>query len=105
MLGSVFTSRAAAVLTDSGAPDPAGTVSALTAGQAGQVIGAAPARSRGDVADLLASAYAGGLRDVFLVSGAAGIVGGLLAIALVRAAAPSAGHQPAQQPAAEHATR
>jgi hypothetical protein len=35
---------------------------------------------------------------VFLVCGAAGIVGGLAVVALVRAAAPSAGHQGAQRP-------
>jgi EmrB/QacA subfamily drug resistance transporter len=98
VLGSVFTARAAAVLGDGDAPDPAGTASALTAGQAGQIINSAPAQSRGELADLLAAAYSGGLRDVFLVCGAAGIVGGLLVIALVRAAAPSAGHQAAQRP-------
>jgi EmrB/QacA subfamily drug resistance transporter len=98
VLGSVFTARATAVLSDGGAPDPSGTASALTAGQAGQIIGSAPAQSRGELADLLAAAYAGGLRDVFLVCGAAGIVGGLAVVALVRAAAPSAGHQGAQRP-------
>jgi EmrB/QacA subfamily drug resistance transporter len=94
VLGSVFTARAAAVLTDAGAPDASGSASALSAGQAGQLIGAAPAQSRGELADLLAAAYAGGLRDVFLVCGAAGLLGGLLVVLLVRAAAPSHGHQP-----------
>jgi predicted MFS family arabinose efflux permease len=94
VLGSVFTARAAAVLGDGGALDPSGTASALTAGQAGQIIGSAPAQSRGELADLLAAAYAGGLRDVFLVCGIAGILGGLLVVLLVRAAAPSHGHQP-----------
>ncbi|MCW2677834.1 MAG: Major facilitator permease [Modestobacter sp.] len=98
VLGSVFTARAAAVLSDGGAVDPSGTASALTAGQAGQIIGSAPVQSRGALADLLAAAYAGGLRDVFLVCGAAGIVGGLAVVALVRAPAPSAGHQAAQRP-------
>jgi MFS family permease len=103
VLGSVFTARAASVLAGSGVPDASGTASALTAGQAGQLVGAAPAQFRSQLADLLAAAYAGGLRDVFLVCGAAGIVGGLLVITLVRAAAPSAGHQPARPsaPAAE----
>lgn len=103
VLGSVFTAQAADVLREGGAADPAGTASALTGGQAGQLIGAAPAGDRADLADLLGGAYASGLHDVFLVSGTAGIVGGLLVLWLVRAAAPSqAGHrrQQAEQPAA-----
>ncbi|CCH87314.1 Major facilitator permease [Modestobacter italicus] len=93
VLGSVFTAQATAVLRDGGSPDPAGTASALTAGQAGQLIGSAPAEQRAGLADLLGSAYAGGLRDVFLVCAAAAIVGGLLVFWLVRAGAPSTGHQ------------
>ena len=93
VLGSVFTAQATSVLRDGGAQDPAGTASALTAGQAGQLIGSAPAQDRAGLADLLGSAYAGGLRDVFLVCGAGGIVGGLLVLWLLRAAAPSSGHQ------------
>jgi EmrB/QacA subfamily drug resistance transporter len=93
VLGSVFTGQATSVLRDGGSPDPAGTASALTAGQAGQLIGSAPAQDRAGLADLLGNAYAGGLRDVFLVCGGAGIVGGLLVLWLVRAAAPSSGHQ------------
>jgi EmrB/QacA subfamily drug resistance transporter len=91
VLGSVFTAQATSVLRDGGAPDPAGTASALTAGQAGQLIGSAPAPDRAGVADLLAGAYAGGLRDVFLVSGAAGLVGAVLVLWLVRSAAPTRG--------------
>jgi EmrB/QacA subfamily drug resistance transporter len=101
VLGSVFTAQAASALRDGGSGDPTGTASALTAGQAGQLIGSAPAEQRGGVADLLSTAYAGGLREVFLVCGGAGIVGGLLVLWLVRAAAPSAGHgagSPAGQP-------
>jgi hypothetical protein len=44
------------------------------------------------VADLLGDAYAGGLRDVFLVCAAAAILGGLAVLALVNAAAPAHGH-------------
>jgi EmrB/QacA subfamily drug resistance transporter len=110
VLGSVFTAQATSALTDGGAPDPAGTASALTAGQAGRVIGSAPPQQRGGLADLLGNAYADGLRDVFLVCGAAGLVGGLLVLWLVRAAAPSDGQEPEEQvqPArgeAEPATR
>jgi EmrB/QacA subfamily drug resistance transporter len=88
VLGGVFTSGAAAALRDGGAPDPGGTAGALSAGQAGRLVEAAPPAERGALADLLGSAYADGLRDVFLVCGAAGLVGGLLVLLLVRADAP-----------------
>jgi EmrB/QacA subfamily drug resistance transporter len=108
VLGSVFTAQATAALRDGGSPDPAGTASALTAGQAGQLIGSAPAEQRAGLADLLGSAYAGGLRDVFGVCAAAAIIGGLLVFWLVRAGAPSTGHQagpPADQPQEAAAAR
>ncbi|MBB3675777.1 MFS transporter [Modestobacter versicolor] len=91
VLGSVFTAQATASLRDGGAPDAPGTASALTAGQAGQLIGSAPAADRAGLADLLGTAYASGLRDVFLVCGGAGLLGGVLVLWLVRAAAPSSG--------------
>ncbi|MCZ2819802.1 MFS transporter [Modestobacter sp. VKM Ac-2977] len=91
VLGSVFTAQAAGALREAGAADPADTASALTAGQAGQLVGSAPPADRAGLADLLGSAYASGLREVFLVSGGAGIVGGLLVLWLVRAPAPSQG--------------
>jgi hypothetical protein len=102
VLGSVFTAQATATLREGAAPDPAGTASALSAGQAGRLIGSAPAAEQARLADLLSGAYADGLRDVFLVCAAAAIVGGLLVLWLVRAAAPSEGHQqsrPADRPA------
>jgi hypothetical protein len=92
VLGSVFTARVTSLLSDAGAPDATGTASALTAGQAGQLIGSAPQPDRAGLADLLASAYAGGLREVYLVCGGVGLLGGLLVLWLVRAAAPSAAH-------------
>jgi EmrB/QacA subfamily drug resistance transporter len=95
VLGSVFTARAGAVLRTAGTPDPSGTAAALTGGQAGQLIGAADPAARGHLAGLLGDAYAAGLRDVFLVCGVAGLLGGLLVVWLVRAAAPGHGHQPA----------
>jgi EmrB/QacA subfamily drug resistance transporter len=97
VLGGVFTARAGAVLSGAGVPDPSGTASALSAGQAGAVVGAAPPEQRAAVADLLGAAYADGLRDVFLVCGGAGIVGGLLVFWLVRAAAPAQEDRPAPQ--------
>jgi len=98
VLGSVFTAQATSVLGDGGSPDPSGTASALTAGQAGALIGSAPAADRAAVADLLGSAYASGLRDVFLLCGAAGVVGALLVLWLVRATAPAQGHAAARPP-------
>ncbi|MGY1841548.1 MULTISPECIES: MFS transporter [unclassified Modestobacter] len=98
LLGSVFAARATAQLRAAGVPDPAGTASALSAGQAGELVGSAPAGARADLADLLGTAYAAGLRDVFLACGAAGLIGGVLVLLLVRAAAPSAGPRPAERP-------
>jgi hypothetical protein len=71
------------------------------------LIGSAPVADRTGVADLLGNAYAGGLRDVYLVCAAAAIVGGLLVLWLVRAAAPSQGHQPTgeRQPAEPEAAQ
>ncbi|WP_222267595.1 MFS transporter [Modestobacter marinus] len=97
VLGSVFTARAGAVLSGAAVQDPSGTASALSAGQAGAVIGGAPPEQRAAVADLVAATYADGLRDVFLLCGAAGIVGGLLVVWLVRAAAPALARRPAEQ--------
>jgi len=88
VLGSVFAAGASRALTDGGAPDPAGTASALSGGQAQQIIGSAPEQSRAGLAELLGAAYADGLRDVLLVAGAAGLVGALLVVLLVRGPAP-----------------
>jgi EmrB/QacA subfamily drug resistance transporter len=102
VLGSVFTTKAAAVLAGGRVPDPSGTASALVGGQAGRIIGAAPEQARAGLAELLGSAYADGLRWVFLACGAAGIVGGLIVLALVNAAAPNA-HAPQGRAAAPEA--
>jgi predicted MFS family arabinose efflux permease len=103
VLGSVFTTRASSVLAAGQVPDPSGTASALVAGQAGRVIGTAPAPARAGLADLLGGAYADGLRWIFLTCGAAGIIGGLVVLFLVDAAAPHHGGPPAQgqRPAGE----
>src|SRR4051794_25052898 len=100
VLGSVFTAGASSALRDGGSPDPSGTASALSAGQAGRIIGSAPAQDRAGLADLLSGAYAGGLRDVYLVCAAAAVLGGVLVFWLVRAAAPSAG-EPAGRPSGQ----
>ncbi|KQS66452.1 multidrug MFS transporter [Modestobacter sp. Leaf380] len=88
VLGSVFSAGATARLTDGGAPDPAGTASALSGGQAQQIVGSAPEEARAGLTDLLTAAYADGLRDVLLVAGAAGLVGALLVVLMVRGPVP-----------------
>ena len=96
VLGTVFTTGAAAALRDASAPDPSGLASALSAGQAPKILAAADPGVRGQLADVLAAGYADGLRDVFLACGIGGVVGGLLVLWLVRAAAPT---DSAQRPA------
>jgi predicted MFS family arabinose efflux permease len=96
ILGTVFTTGAASVLRGAGTPDPSGLASALSAGQAPRILAGADPGARAGLADVLASAYAGGLRDVFLACGAAGILGGLLVLVLVRAAPPG-GSQPGRR--------
>ncbi len=93
VLGSVFTSGATGRLTDGGAPDPGGTATALSGGQAQQIIGSAPAEARAGLTDLLTAAYADGLRDVLLVAGIAGLVGAVLVVLLVRGEVPGSADQ------------
>jgi hypothetical protein len=90
VLGTVFTTGATSALRDAGAPNPSRLASALSAGQAPKILAAANPAARGQLADLLSSGYADGLRDVFLACGIGGVVGGLLVLWLVRAAAPTA---------------
>jgi hypothetical protein len=106
VLGTVFTTGATSALKDAGAPDPSGLASGLSAGQAPKILAAADPAARGQLADLLSSGYADGLRDVFLACGIGGVVGGLLVLWLVRAAAPTeAADRPAQDAASETAAR
>jgi EmrB/QacA subfamily drug resistance transporter len=106
VLGTVFTTGAAAGLRDAGAPDPSGLASGLSAGQAPKILAAADPAARGQLADLLSSGYADGLRDVFLACGIGGVVGGLLVLWLVRAAAPTeAADRTERDPAPEPAAR
>jgi predicted MFS family arabinose efflux permease len=102
VLGTVFATGAASALRSAGVPDPSGAASALSAGQAPALIGGAEPQARAGLTDVLGSAYAEGLRELFLACGAAGIVGGLLVLWLVRAAPPSEarGPQPTQAAAA-----
>jgi EmrB/QacA subfamily drug resistance transporter len=99
VLGLVFTAGASGVLRDGGAPDPAGTASALSAGQAPAILQGADPAARPALADLLSAAYTDGLRDAFLACGVAGLLGGALVLWLVRAEAPGAPRRPAPEAA------
>ncbi|TYP88504.1 MFS transporter [Blastococcus xanthinilyticus] len=98
VLGTVFTTAAASTLRARGVPAPGETASALTAGQAPELLAATDPGARAGLADALGAAYADGLGPLFLACGVAGIVGGLLVVLLVRAAPPSAA--PSPEPAA-----
>jgi hypothetical protein len=100
VLGSVFTAQATSTLSAAGTPDAAGTATALSGGQAAQLVAAAPPQARSGLTELFADAYADGLRDVFLACGAAGVLGGLLVFWLVRSQAPGAEERPAAAPSA-----
>jgi EmrB/QacA subfamily drug resistance transporter len=101
VLGSVFTARTTSTLSAAGTPDAAATATALTGGAAPQLLDQASPEARGGLGDLFATAYADGLRDVFLACGAAGILGGVLVFWLVRSAAPGAEQQPVTDEPAE----
>jgi hypothetical protein len=96
-LGTVFTTAATSSLRTAGAHDPSGLASALSAGQAGKIAGAVPPQARAQLMSTLGSAYADGLREVFLACGIAGLLGGVLVLLLVRADPPGSG-APAQRP-------
>jgi len=106
VLGTVFTAGATSALRSAGTPHPSATASALSAGQAPKLLGAAPPAARSGLADAFGAGFADGLREVFLACGLAGIVGGLLVLWLVRAAAPTdSAERVSQNPAPEPAAR
>ncbi|MFB7652486.1 MULTISPECIES: MFS transporter [unclassified Streptomyces] len=85
VLGAVFTSRTAEVLTASSAvPDPDMGAAALAAGQAGPLVQAAPPAHRTDAQHLVHQAFATGLDSVFLLSSVAAVLGALIVLTLVR---------------------
>ncbi len=76
------------------------------AGQAPRLRAAANPSARSGLADALGAGFAHGLRDVFFACGLAGILGGLLVLWLVRAAAPTdAAERQADDVAREPAAR
>lgn len=89
-LGTVFTTAATSSLRTAGAPHPSDLAAALSAGQAQKIAAAVPPQARAKVVSALGSAYADGLREVFLACGIAGLIGGVLVLLLVRADPPNA---------------
>ncbi|GAA1985048.1 MFS transporter [Kitasatospora viridis] len=94
VLGAVFQAGLEHRLRGGVLPDAKRAADALTAGQAGAVIGHAPQAQRAVVTELVHQAFAVGLRDAFLVSGGLGLLGAVLVFALV-GRAPAQGGQPA----------
>ncbi|MFD7028020.1 MFS transporter [Streptomyces sp. NPDC059917] len=83
VLGAVFHAGLVSGLGDARGARP--MADALASGGAGQLLGAAPAGEARQALDhLVDAAFASGLRETFLVSGAMGLVGAALVFALVR---------------------
>ncbi|UQI46364.1 MFS transporter [Streptomyces sp. HU2014] len=102
VLGVVFHAGMTGALRDHGkgsVADPAATADALAGGQAGDVIAHAGPAERAAAGRLVHEAFATGLQHTFLVSGALGVLGGLVALALVRRPSTPAARRP-ERPAA-----
>jgi len=103
--GSIFTARLADGLSDrlDGVPELAGRgdqiAAAVHGGAVGQAIGAAPATARPALSDAVHGSFAGALNDLFVTAGVLALVGGALALALIRGKDFAAAHQQAPQPA------
>jgi len=105
-LGSIF----AAALERNLAHAPAVASSAprvaimVRQGQVGQLLASLPAGTRGPVAAALRSAFAAGLNDLLLVTGALAFAGALCALVLIRSKAPSGSQQSVRADRAEPAS-
>jgi EmrB/QacA subfamily drug resistance transporter len=88
LLGTLFATRASSTVSQAGVPHAAGVAHNLAGGQVRQVLAQAGG-NRAALDSTLHAAAADGLDLIFLVSGIAGIVGGLLVLILVRPAAAS----------------
>jgi len=62
-------------------------------GQAGQLLASLPAATRGQAAAALRPAFAAGVNDLLLVTGALAFAGALCALLLIRSRAPSGSKQ------------
>ena len=106
-LGAIFQGQITSRLADALAGTPAGAggdrlAHAVSAGGAPQAIAAAPAAARPSLEHAIHVAFTAALNDILLVGAVVAVVGGLLALALVRAS-DFVGHgppQPVPEPAA-----
>lgn len=87
VLGTLFASHLQRSLASSGAfSNPAAASTQAAQGQAHVLISGAPAGSRAAVSHAIHAAYALSQNDIYLLAGAAAILGGVLVLALVRPA-------------------
>lgn len=101
MLGVICQARIADVLRERGIGDPDHVAHDVIAGQAGAVVGAAPAAERGAVDDAIHAAFASGLNRALVVAGALGIVGAVVVAVTGRMrTAPEHGFEASADPAA-----
>jgi hypothetical protein len=84
VLGSVFSAKAASVLSDRGVPSSSGAAKALAGGQAKGLLHAAPAAARGRLDDALHAASVSAMQLAFLVAGIVGVVAAVIVFVMVR---------------------
>jgi EmrB/QacA subfamily drug resistance transporter len=90
-LGTIFTTRLGDSLSASGRfADPHAAAAVASQGGSGALIAHAQAGAHAGVAHAIRAAYATGQNDIYLIAGMAAIFGGVLVLALVRAAPVSA---------------
>jgi EmrB/QacA subfamily drug resistance transporter len=85
LLGTLFATRASSAVAKAGVPQPAEVAHGLAGGQVRQLLAQAGPR-RPALDSTLHTAAAAGLDLIFLVSGLAGVIGGILVLILVRPA-------------------
>jgi predicted MFS family arabinose efflux permease len=97
-LGSVFTSAMEHSLAHAGAVGASAPqiVTAVRQGRAAQLLAGLPPAARGPVAASIRSAFAAGLNDLLIVTGALALAGALSALLLIRRKAPAGGEQRAR---------
>jgi EmrB/QacA subfamily drug resistance transporter len=87
VLGTLFTSRLERSFASSGAfSNPTAASTQAAQGQAHALLWSAPAGARANVSHAIHAAYAVSQNDIYLLAGAAAILGGVLVLALVRPA-------------------
>jgi EmrB/QacA subfamily drug resistance transporter len=90
VLGSIFQSRIASSLHGHAGLDRPGVATAVSGGQSGRILAAAPASARGAISDAIHAAFASGLNTIFVVSGVVAIAAGISTIVLLRPSAAAA---------------